>query len=64
MNKTISIILSGLLMTVLFVLFAAIIIFAEKYDINLFHIVSGWIAGGWIGKKTTKFYEWLRKDNT
>ena len=60
MNKTISIILSGLLMTVLFVLFATIIILAEKYDINLFHIVAGGIAGRWIGKNTTKFYKWLR----
>ena len=64
MSKTISIILSGLLMVAMITVFVAIIIIEEKYDINLFCIVAGWIAGGWIAEKTIKFYKWLRNDNT
>ena len=61
MSRTKAIVCSVLLLIVIFgALFVLISI--DEIGFTIFHHITAWITGVWLGDKVEDFYKWLRKD--
>ena len=51
-------------MLLLIVIFGAlfVLISIDEIGFTIFHHITAWITGVWLGDKVEDFYKWLRKD--
>lgn len=63
MSKIKAIMCTALLYVVILALLIVTLCVDGVYEINLFHFISSFIVGMYIGDKCFEFYKWLRKDN-